>query len=455
MGLSMIQQGELFTLNIEDISSEGNGIGKVNQQVVFVPNTVTGDRISSRIIRVKKKHAEGKIETILENSQYRIRPRCIVADKCGGCQWQHIDYEYQLKVKQNQVKETLTRIGGFTDFTLEKIFSDDDLGYRNKVNYPLGVSETGTIKAGYYQQNSHQIVNINQCPIQDDRLNPLLKEIKEDLQRLQIPIYDEKTKKGALRHLCFRIGKNTGEILLTLVSAEVSNEVIETQAQKWLQRYPNLVGVCLNHNPKSTNVIFGKDTDLLAGRLYLNEIFAGLTFHLRPETFFQVNTAVAEALFNQVLTQLNLQGHETVIDLYCGIGTFTLPIARKVKEVIGIESHNISIEQANRNAEVNDIKNAKFILGQTEVILPEMDDNPDIVILDPPRKGCQPQVIETLLTLKPEKIVYLSCHPATLARDLKMLCENGDYQLTFVQPADFFPQTPHVETAVILQRIPE
>lgn len=448
----MIQQGELVTLNIEDVSSEGNGIGKVNQQVVFVPNTVTGDRISSRIVRVKKKYAEGKLETIEEKSPYRIRSRCIVADKCGGCQWQHIDYEYQLKVKQNQVKETLIRIGGFSDFTLEKILSDDDLGYRNKVNYPLGVSETGTIKAGYYQQGSHQIVNINQCPIQDDRLNPLLKEIKQDLQQLQIPIYDEKTRKGALRHLCFRIGKNTGEILLTLVSAQVSNDIIEKQAQKWLQRYPDLVGVCLNHNPQSTNVIFGKETDLLAGRLYINETFAGLTFHLRPETFFQVNTTVAEALFNQVLTQLNLQGNEIVFDLYCGIGTFTLPIAKRVNQVIGIESYNISIEQANRNAQVNEINNVRFILGETETILPEIDEIPDVVILDPPRKGCQPQVIETLLTIKPEKIVYISCHPATLARDLKMLCENGDYRLTFVQPADFFPQTPHVETAVILSR---
>ncbi|MGI0479553.1 23S rRNA (uracil(1939)-C(5))-methyltransferase RlmD [Geminocystis sp. CENA526] len=447
-----MQQGELVTIEIEDVSSEGNGIGKVNQQVVFVPNTVTGDRISSRIMRVKKKYAEGKLDRLEEKSPYRIRSRCIVADKCGGCQWQHIDYEYQLKVKQNQVKETLTRIGGFSDFTLEKILSDDDLGYRNKVNYPLGVSETGTIKAGYYQQGSHQIVNINQCPIQDDRLNPLLKEIKQDLQQLQIPIYDEKTRKGALRHLCFRIGKNTGEILLTLVSAQVSNNVIEKQAQIWLQRYPDLVGVCLNHNPQSTNVIFGKETDLLAGRLYINEIFAGLTFHLRPETFFQVNTTVAEALFNQVLTQLNLQGNEIVFDLYCGIGTFTLPIAQKVKQVIGIESYNISIEQANRNAQVNEINNVKFILGDTETILPEIDEIPDIVILDPPRKGCQPQVIETLLAIKPKKIAYISCHPATLARDLKMLCENGDYQLTFVQPADFFPQTPHVETAVILIR---
>ncbi|WP_373479451.1 23S rRNA (uracil(1939)-C(5))-methyltransferase RlmD [Geminocystis sp.] len=447
-----MQQGELVTLDIEDVSSEGNGIGKVNQQVVFVPNTVTGDRITTRIIRVKKKHAEGKLEEIQEDSKYRIRPRCIVADKCGGCQWQHIDYEYQLKVKETQVKETLTRIGGFQDFRVETIFSDEDLGYRNKVNYPLGVAENGNIKAGYYQLGSHQIVNINQCPIQDDRLNPLLKEIKQDLQTLQIPIYNEETRKGALRHLCFRIGKNTGEILLTLVSAQVSNAAIEKQAQKWLQHYPNLVGVCLNHNPKSTNVIFGKETDLLAGRLYLNEIFAGLTFHLRPETFFQVNTNVAEALFNQVLSQLDLQGNETVIDLYCGIGTFTLPIAKKAKQVIGIESHNLSIEQANRNAQVNDIENVKFILGQTEVILPEMDEKPDIIILDPPRKGCQPEVIETLLTLKPQKIVYISCHPATLARDLKMLCENGDYKLTFVQPADFFPQTPHVETAAILCR---
>lgn len=447
----MIQQGELVTLDIEDISSEGNGIGKVNQQVVFVPNTVTGDRISSRIIRVKKKHAEGKLEEIQENSKYRIRPRCIVADKCGGCQWQHIDYEYQLKVKENQVKETLTRIGGFSDFSVETILSDDDLGYRNRVNYPLGVSESGAIKAGYYRQGSHQIVNINQCPIQDDRLNPLLAEIKQDLQKLQIPIYDEKTRKGALRHLCFRIGKNTGEILLTLISAQVSNAVIEKQAQIWLQRYPELVGVCLNHNPKATNTIFGKDTDLLAGRLYLREIFAGLTYHLRPETFFQVNTNVAEALFNRVLTQLNLQGNEIVIDLYCGIGTFTLPIAKKVKQVIGVESYNLSIEQANRNAEINEIENVKFILGESEIIFPEIDEKPDLVILDPPRKGCQPQVIETLLTVKPQKIVYISCHPATLARDLQQLCQNGDYKLTFVQPGDLFPQTPHVETAVILE----
>jgi 23S rRNA (uracil1939-C5)-methyltransferase len=280
-----------------------------------------------------------------------------------------------------------------------------------------------------------------------------LAEIKQDLQQLNIRIYNEKNGKGALRHLCLRIGKHTGEILLTLVSAQLSDDQLEAQAQQWFDRYSNLVGVCLNHNPKKTNVIFGEKTQLLAGRDYIQEKFADLTFHLRPETFFQVNTTITEALFAKVIAQLNLQGDETVLDLYSGIGTFTLPIARQVKQAIGIESYGISVEQANHNAEVNEIDNVEFIKGLAEEILPTLEIlYPDIVILDPPRKGCQPQVIETLLNLKPDQIVYISCHPATLARDLKLLCQNGDYQLNWVQPADFFPQTPHVETAVILHR---
>ncbi len=446
----MLKQGDLVTIEIEDVSSDGNGIGKVNQQAIFIPDTVTGDRISARIVRVKKKYCVGKLIEIIDSSTNRIRPRCIVADKCGGCQWQHIDYNFQQQIKKTQVRETLKRIGGFSNLKVENIISDQDLGYRNKVNYPLGVSETGTIKAGYYRQGTHQIVNLNQCPIQDERLNPLLREIKQDLQKLKIPIYDETTRKGVLRHLCFRIGKNTGEVLITLVSTEDSNAVIEQQARQWLEHYPEVVGVCLNYNPHPTNVIFGKETDLLAGRLYIREIFAGLTFHLRPETFFQVNTNTAEALFERILQQLNLQGTETIVDLYCGIGTFTLPLAKKVKNAIGIDSQTVSIQQAKFNAEINQIDNVKFIQGKVETILPELTISPDLVILDPPRKGCQPEVIESLLSLKPKCIVYLSCHPATLARDLKQLCQENDYQLDFVQPADFFPQTAHVETAVIL-----
>ena len=447
----MIKQGDLVDIEIIDISSQGYGIGKVEQQVVFVPDTVTGDRVSSRIVRVKKKYAEGKLVKLQERSAHRIRPRCIVADKCGGCQWQHIDYQYQLETKTNQVKETLSRIGGFADVNVEPILSAEELGYRNKVNYPLGISQRGNIKAGYYQKGTHNIVNINQCPIQDDRLNPLLAEIKQDLQALGIRIYNEKNGKGELRHLCFRISQHTGEILLTLVSAKLSDDNLEKQAQQWLECYPNLVGVCLNHNPKKTNVIFGEKTELLAGRAYIQEKFANLTFHLRPETFFQVNTKIAEKLLQAIIAQLNLSGEETILDLYSGIGTFSLPLAKQVKKVIGIESHPLSVEQANHNAEVNEIENVEFIKGLAEKILPDLEIlYPDIVILDPPRKGCQPEVIETLGNLKPEKIVYISCHPATLARDLNLLCQQADYKLTWIQPADFFPQTPHVETAVIL-----
>ncbi|PHV63064.1 23S rRNA (uracil(1939)-C(5))-methyltransferase RlmD [Cyanobacterium aponinum] len=448
-----MKQGDLVEVEIDDVSSEGSGVARVDQQVVFIPNTVTGDRISSRIVRVKKKYAQGQLEEFRKNSAYRIRPRCIVADKCGGCQWQHIDYSYQLQLKQNQVKETLIRIGGFADLQVEPIISGEDLSYRNKVNYPLGVSHTGQIKAGYYRQGSHQIVNINQCPIQDQRLNPLLAEIKQDLQQLQIPIYDEKTHKGALRHLCFRIGKNTGEILLTLVSAELSDDTMDKQAEKWMKRYPNLVGVTLNYNPQKTNVIFGQKTELLAGRPYLIEQFARLNYHLRAETFFQVNTTVAEDLLTAILNKLSLTGEETVLDLYCGVGTFTLPFAQKVKKAIGVESYSLSIEQAQRNAEINNIDNVEFITETTETFLPTLEIKPDLVILDPPRKGCQTEVIESLKQIKSNFILYISCHPATLARDLQLLCQEGDYRIMFVQPADFFPQTPHVETAVILTRI--
>ncbi|MBD2394532.1 23S rRNA (uracil(1939)-C(5))-methyltransferase RlmD [Cyanobacterium aponinum UTEX 3222] len=448
-----MKQGDLVEVEIDDVSSEGSGVARVDQQVVFIPNTVTGDRISSRIVRVKKKYAQGQLEEFRKNSAYRIRPRCIVADKCGGCQWQHINYSYQLQLKQNQVKETLTRIGGFADLQVEPIISGEDLSYRNKVNYPLGVSHTGQIKAGYYRQGSHQIVNINQCPIQDQRLNPLLAEIKQDLQQLQIPIYDEKTHKGALRHLCFRIGKNTGEILLTLVSAELSDDTMDKQAEKWMKRYPNLVGVTLNYNPQKTNVIFGQKTELLAGRPYLIEQFARLNYHLRAETFFQVNTTVAEDLLTAILNKLSLTGEETVLDLYCGVGTFTLPFAQKVKKAIGVESYSLSIEQAQRNAEINNIDNVEFITETTETFLPTLEIKPDLVILDPPRKGCQTEVIESLKQIKSNFILYISCHPATLARDLQLLCQEGDYRIMFVQPADFFPQTPHVETAVILTRI--
>ena len=446
----MIQQGNLVELEITDISNDGNGVGRIDNHVVFVPDTLTGDRLKARLVRVKKKYSQGKLQELISPSPERIRPRCIVADKCGGCQWQHVDYQYQLVAKRNLVIQTLQRIGGFSNPPVLEVIASNELGYRNKATYPLSISATGTLQAGYYQKGSHKLVNLNQCPIQDPRLNQLLAEIKQDLQKLGLPIYNEKNHQGALRHLGLRIGANTGEMLLTLVSKDRNLPGIEEQAQVWLQRYPNLVGVALNYNPHGGNVIFGKDTFLLGGRLYLKEIFAGLTLHLRPETFFQVNTPVAEALLDKIFTQLNLTGNEVVVDAYCGIGTFTLPLAQKVQQVIGIESQATAVQQAQINAKLNHIINVQFLKGKAEKLFPQLDVKPDLVFLDPPRKGCQREVIDVLLTLKPSRLVYVSCQSPSLARDLSLLCQDGVYQLTVVQPADFFPQTPHIECVAFL-----
>jgi 23S rRNA (uracil1939-C5)-methyltransferase len=328
------------------------------------------------------------------------------------------------------------------------------------VTYPLKRSSTGRVQAGYYQKGSHQLINLNQCPVQDSRLNPLLAEIKQDIEQMGWSVYDERRRQGRLRHLSLRIGRHTGEMLLTLVSADWKLGDLEVQAQKWLTRYPNLVGVCVNHNPSHTNVIFGEETRCIAGQPYLREEFAGLEFQLRPETFFQVNTEAAEALLNVIVEQLVLSGDEVLVDAYCGIGTFTLPLAQRVRQAIGLEVQAASVEQAQLNAQINGIENVSFKAGAVETLLPQLGIAPDIVLLDPPRKGCvstgnskNPRsIIETLLQISPKRIVYISCKPATLARDLKLLCQTGGYQLTHIQPADFFPQTSHVECAAFLVR---
>jgi 23S rRNA (uracil1939-C5)-methyltransferase len=465
------QQGDLVKLTITDLSNSGDGVGRVGGRVVFVPDTAVGDRLIARLVRVKPQFSQGKLHELLEPSSDRIRPACIVADKCGGCQWQHLTYAAQLAAKQNLVTQDLERIGGFQNPPISSIIPSPppplspspplslppspplSLNYRNKATYPLDRGESGQVRAGYYQKGSHQLVNLNQCPIQDARLNPLLAEVKQDIQTRGWSIYDEKLHRGKLRHLGLRIGRHTGEMLLTLVSAEAGLVGLAEQAEEWLRRYPDLVGVALNLNPAQTNVIFGPETRCIAGRSYLRESFAGLEFQIQPTTFFQVNTEQAEAMLGAIASQLNLQGDETLVDAYCGIGTFTLPLAKQVKRAIGIELQPESIQQAWTNAYQNDIANAIFQAGTVEELLPKLDEPPDIVLLDPPRKGCDASVLETLLSLQPRRIAYVSCNPATLARDLKRLCADGTYRLTRAQPVDFFPQTPHVECVAFLEKL--
>ncbi|HHP7246025.1 MAG TPA: 23S rRNA (uracil(1939)-C(5))-methyltransferase RlmD, partial [Elainellaceae cyanobacterium] len=350
------------------------------------------------------------------------------------------------------------------------------LGYRNKATYPLRGSnphpttrtpnKTHTspqtipyplVQAGYYQKGSHKLINLNQCPVQDKRLNPLLAGVKHDIQQRGWSIYDENRYQGQLRHLGLRIGQRTGEILLTLVSCDADLPGLEDQAARWLDHYPGLVGVSLNLNPKRTNAIFGAETRCIAGQPYLREIFAGLEFQIRPTTFFQINTKQADALLTIILNELDLQGTELVLDAYCGVATLTLPLANQARWAVGLEIQPEAIEQAIVNATLNGITNVTFQAGSVETLMPRLSDvlpkelgKPDLVLLDPPRKGCDRTVLDALLTLQPDRIVYVSCNPATLARDLKTLCGDGRYHLMRVQPADFFPQTAHVECAAFL-----
>lgn len=448
-----MKQGDLVTIKITDLNSSGEGVGRVDGKVVFVPDTVTGDCVQVRVSQVKSKYARAVLKSIFASSEHRIRPRCIVADKCGGCQWQHISQIYQREAKQKQVSAALQRIGGLDLVEVAPIlFAPQTLNYRNKSTYSLKLSASGKVQAGYFQKGSHKIVNLNQCPVQDERLHPLLKNIKQDIHYQGWSIYDETNHQWQLRHLSLRIGANTGEMLLTLISTDDQLPNLEKQAHAWLEQYPNLVGVCLNINSDRTNVIFGQNTKTIAGKAYLREIFAGIELEIRADTFFQINTPAAEMLLQKIIEQLNLQGSEVLVDAYCGIGTFTLPLAKLVQKSLGVESSASSVEQAINNARINQIDNVDFLEGKVEDCLDRLAFKPDVVILDPPRKGCQPKVIETLLSIQPDKIAYVSCNPATLARDLKILVDSGIYKLKYIQPADFFPQTKHVETLVILTK---
>ncbi|MGD1862492.1 MAG: 23S rRNA (uracil(1939)-C(5))-methyltransferase RlmD [Leptolyngbyaceae cyanobacterium] len=450
------QQGQTLQLDITDLSSEGDGIGRWDNRVVFVPNTVPGDRIKTRLVFAKSAYGRGQLIEVLAASSDRVRPQCIVADKCGGCQWQAVAYGAQLMAKQQQVRGALERIGHFADVPMSPILAaENPLSYRNKVTYPLGMSARGQVKAGYFRRGSHQIVNLNQCPVQDDRLDPLLAEIKRDIQARGWSVYDEKQRTGALRHLALRVGRRTGQLLLTLVSTTWNLTGLEEQSANWQARFPDLAGICVNLNPKPGNAIWGKETRVVTGEPYLEERFADLTFHIYPTTFFQVYTEQAERLLQVILDELQLQGTEIVVDAYCGIGTLTLPMAQRSQFCLGIEVQAAAVEMATINARLNNIQTVKFRAGQVDQLLPGVvsllpRQKPDVVVLDPPRKGCSDRVLKALITLHPERIAYMSCNPATLARDLKQLCGEGGYRLQRVQPADFFPQTAHVECVAFL-----
>lgn len=444
--------GEILEITITDLSSTGDGLGRWDERVIFVPDTVPGDRVQLRLNHVKPRYGYGNLLELLSPGPARVRPACIVADKCGGCQWQTVGYDLQIAAKHEQVKSALERIGKFQQVPLDSIIpAPQALGYRNKVSYPLAFHK-GQVQAGYYRKGSHRIVNLNQCPVQDVRLNPLLAGVKLDIQDQAWSIYNELDHTGALRHLGLRIGRRTGEILLTLVTASDDLPELSEQAAVWMATYPGLVGVCLNYNSQPGNQIFGPETELITGQASIWEQFAGLEFVINATSFFQVNTEQAEVLVEMIKRELNLSQTETILDAFCGVGTLSLPLATQARAVVGVEISPATVAQAQINAQINQITNAEFIVGDMATWIPAADLHPDIILLDPPRKGCDPQTLACLETLAAPRIVYVSCNPATLARDLDQLCHQGAYELTKTQPLDFFPQTAHVETVAFLRR---
>ncbi len=447
----MYKQGDCLELQISGLTDQGEAIGHHEGLAVFIPDAVPGDRLNVRLMQFKKSYALGQIQAILDPSPERITPRCLIASKCGGCQWQVISDTQQARSKQEIVQAALERLGGLSLPPLAPFMAaPEPLHYRNKVTYPIVPGLDGEpLRLGYYRPKSHRVVNLSHCPVQATALDELLPEIKADLQESGWSAYDEATNRGVLRHLGLRIGRRTGNMLLTLVVRDTDLPHLDTWAEQWLERFPQLVGVCLNLNPRRTNVIFGPETICIAGRPELTEVFAGLEFAIDSTSFFQIYTEQAERLWYWLVQQLDVQPHSTVIDAYCGIGTMGLPLAAQIHKLIGIELWPAAVEKAQANARRNGLTNTEFHCGSVESLLPQLP-VADIVLLDPPRKGCDREVLDTLLQQQPRQIGYISCNPATLARDLQILSEC--YHVQAVQAADLFPQTAHVETAVSLVR---
>lgn len=444
-------QAEQLVAEVIDLDRQGRGVVRLKERVVFVQGALPGDRVRLAPLPRRRGQQEAQLLQILQPSPDRRRSPCILADHCGGCSLQPYGALAQQRWKQQSVEQTLRRIGGLEAQVQPLIPSETELGYRNRAIIPLERASDGRLRAGFYRRGSHQIVNMNHCPVLDPRLDALIAPLKQDLDDSGWPVDRHGSGEGGLRHLALRLGQHTGELLVTLIASHRKLEGLEAMAEQWMARWPALVGVTLNLQPAPSNLLFGAETQVLAGRDRLQEQFAGISLEIASDTFFQVHTLQAEKLV-PLMRQSLPDRPGALLDAYAGIGTFSLPLASEQRPVLGIEQHPASVALANANARRNGLGAwCHYDGGDVAALLQERLPAVIAVLLDPPRKGLERAVVETLLACPPERILYLSCDPATLARDLALLCAGG-YRLELVQPIDFFPNTSHVETLAVLQR---
>ena len=447
------RKNDLVTLEIEDCGIDGEGIGKADGFTVFVKDAVIGDTVTAKIIKAKKNYGYGRLMEVLKPSPYRVEPKCEFARQCGGCQLQALSYDQQLVFKTNKVKGHLERIGGFTDIPMEPIIGMDELfHYRNKAQFPVGRNKEGKIVTGFYAGRTHNIIENRDCALGVAENKEVLDRVIVHMEKYGIEPYNEATGKGLVRHVLIRYGYFTKEVMVCLILN--GNKIPkEEQFVKSLCEIPGMTSITINVNKKHSNVILGEEIRLLWGQEYITDRIGDISYQISPLSFYQVNPMQTQKLYAKALEYADLHGQETVWDLYCGIGTISLFLAQKAKFVRGVEIVPAAIENAKENAKLNGLENTEFFVGKAEEVLPrEYKKNgvyADVIVVDPPRKGCDETLLETMVEMNPERIVYVSCDSATLARDLKYLCERG-YELRKVCPVDQFGMTVHVETVVLL-----
>lgn len=447
-----VEKNQVLNVTFEDLTHEGIGVAKVDGYPIFVPSGLVGEEATIKILKVNKNIGFGRLVEVTKASPHRQEPPCPIYNQCGGCQLQHLDYQGQLLAKEKQVRDAMMRIGKLGDVTIHPVVGmDEPWFYRNKSQVPVGKGEGGLV-AGFYQKRTHKIIDTKSCLIQDKTNDSIIQDVKHICEKYSIPAYDEQNHTGILRHFMVRTGQATGEVMLVIVTRTAKLPNKEILVKEILEKYPSITSIIQNINNKRTNVILGDTTKLLYGKEYIHDSIGDVKFGISARSFYQVNSTQTKVLYDRALEYAGLTGEETIIDAYCGIGTISLFLAQKAKKVYGVEIVPEAIEDAKRNAKLNNMDNVEFVAGKAEEVIPNWYKEgiqADVICVDPPRKGCDEALLNTILAMKPKKVIYVSCDPATLARDLRIL-EDGGYMTKEIQPVDMFPQTTHVENIALL-----
>lgn len=450
-----MKKDDMIILKIEDMGVDGEGIGKLEGFTFFVKDAVIGDTVEAKVMKMKKNYGYARLMQVVEPSPVRCAPRCAFARQCGGCQLQAMDYEAQLDFKAKKVQNNLVRIGGFSDIPKPEIMGmEDPWRYRNKAQFPFGTDKEGRVMTGFYAARTHSIIPCTECWLGVEENKVILEKILAHMEQYRIPAYDEKSGKGVLRHVLIRKGFTTGELMVCLILNGRKFKGLDVLVDS-LREIPGMTSITINVNTKNTNVIMGTEMISVWGQDYITDYIGNVQYQISPLSFYQVNPVQTKKLYETALEYADLKGNETVWDLYCGIGTISLFLAQKAGKVYGVEIVPEAIADAKRNAALNGYTNTEFFVGKAEEVLPEKYEkegiHADVIVVDPPRKGCDEAALKTMVKMQPERIVYVSCDSATLARDLKYLCGEG-YEVQKVKACDMFPGTVHVETVVLLQR---